>query len=98
MRCVPVLLVQIHNIHFKELFINSSHTELIASHGNKTINWHLSIYVHLFSSRESRHGAAECLYMLYNSISFTAGIAGWEEYLKFSEQNLKKIFVAFTGQ
>lgn len=47
MRCVPVLLVQIHNIHFKELSINLSHTDLIASGGNQTINWHLSMCIYL---------------------------------------------------
>lgn len=36
--------------------------------------------------------------MLYNSITSAAGVVEWEKLLKFSEQNLKKIFVVSTTE
>ena len=35
MRCTPMLLVQIHDIHFKEFSSNLAHTDVAASGGNK---------------------------------------------------------------
>lgn len=41
MRCAPMLLVQIHDMSFKEFSSNLSHTDVAASGSNKAVNWHL---------------------------------------------------------
>lgn len=47
MRCAPMLLVQIHNIHFTEFFSNLSHIDVVPSSRNKTIDQHLSMCIYL---------------------------------------------------
>lgn len=41
MRCAPMLLIQIHDISFKESSSNLSHIDVAASGSDKAIDWHL---------------------------------------------------------
>lgn len=57
-----------------------------------------SISVHLFSCRKSRYGGGESLYMPYNSISSTAGVAVAEVSEVFRaefEKNLVSVYCVF---
>lgn len=95
MSCAPMLLAQIHDIHFKEFCSNLSHTDIHSSGG---IYLCASISVHLFSCRKSRYGGAESLYMPYNSISSTAGVAVAEVPEVFRaefEKNLVSVYCVF---
>lgn len=77
-----MLLIQIHNIHFMEFFSDLPHADVVASGGNKATEELDSIYVQLFICKESRHGAAKCLYMLYNSNCWSCRLGGVPEVFK----------------